>query len=169
MVADWAAAISAAVAAIGLVFAGWQLRILNQQARYERRVAQDGVVVSWRSKAAPDHAESNGMADWIYEIIAHNPSRLPIDDIKVEWRFGGQVQHVHYSGKVDSPTDVLVLGAAVLAGNQAQKWDRRLRIRYEDRARILHPAQATITFTNIDGVRTKNTWPRRPVELKNGN
>jgi hypothetical protein len=158
--ADWAAAVSAAVAAIGLIFGGWQLFLLNRQARYDRRVAESGVVVSWRSVEAPDHAAADGTADWVYEVTAHNPGRLPIDNVAVTWTFGRPVQRVHYSGRLGEPTRALSLGAPVLAGGQVHQWRRRIRFAYGERDETLHPAYAEISFTNIDGRDRRNRWPR---------
>ena len=158
--ADWAAAVSAAVAAIGLVFGGWQLFLLNRQARYERRVAERGVVVSWRAVEAPDHAEQDGTAVWLYEVMANNPGRLPIDNVEVTWYLGAPVQRVNYSGREDEAKTELTFGTPVLAGGEVRQWRRRLRFPYEDRDVVLHPAKATITFTTMDGRRMTNTWPR---------
>ncbi len=163
--ADWAAAISTAVAAVGLVSGGWQLLLLNRQARDDRRVAESGVVVSWRAIEAPDHAEDDGSADWVYELTAHNPSRLPIDHVQVWWCFGQPVRRVNYSGQVDEPTQRLSFGTAVLAGGESRQWRRRLRFGFDDRHEVLHPAYVEITFTTIDGRELTNRWPR-PRKVK---
>ncbi len=70
---EWAAVVSAIVAALGLVFAGRQLLLLNRQAAHDRRVAFDGVVVSWHALESPNHPDADGTAVWLYEITAHNP------------------------------------------------------------------------------------------------
>jgi hypothetical protein len=159
--ADWAGAVSAAVAAIGLVFGGWQLYLLNRQARYDRRVAETGVVVSWRAVEAPNHAGPDGQADWLYEVTAHNPGRLPIDHVQIWWCLGGPVRRVHVNGHVDEPSDRLSLGTPVLTGGEARPWRRKIRLPYEARDAVLHHMYAEITFTNIDGRQRTNRWPRR--------
>ena len=168
MVADWAGAVSAAVAAIGLVFGGWQLFLLNRQARYDRRVAETGVVVSWRAVEAPDQPGPDGLADWVYEVTAQNPGRLPIDNIQVWWCFGAPVQRVTYSGTVEPPTERLSLGTPVLAGGESRQWRRRLRFAHDNHDAVLHPLYAEITFTNIDGVQRTNRWPRRRADHPTG-
>src|SRR2546421_4056894 len=84
---DWAAVASALIAGIGLLFAGWQLMIMNRAAKLERTVARDGVVVSWRPIEAPRQPEPDGTAVWLYEIRLDNPGRLPVDNVRVEWHF----------------------------------------------------------------------------------
>jgi hypothetical protein len=160
VVADWAGAVSAAVAAIGLVFGGWQLFLLNRQARYDRRVAETGVVVSWRAVEAPDHGGDDGLADWVYEVSAQNPGRLPIDHVQVWWCFGAPVRRVTYSGRIEEPARRLSLATPVLAGGESRQWRRRLRFAYADHDAVLHPTYADITFTNIDGQQRTNRWPR---------
>jgi integrase len=48
LMSEWAAVASAALAAVGLFFAARQLLLLNRQAEHDRRVAHEGVAVSWR-------------------------------------------------------------------------------------------------------------------------
>jgi hypothetical protein len=158
--AEWAAAVSAAVAAIGLVFGGWQLFLLNRQARYDRRVAETGVVVSWRAVEAPDLPGADGLADWVYEVTAQNPGRLPIDHVEVSWWFGAPVRRVPYTGRVEEASDRLTLATPVLAGGESRPWRRRIRFPYDARDAVLHPMYAEITFTNIDGRQRTNRWPR---------
>jgi hypothetical protein len=158
--AEWAGAVSAAVAAIGLIFGGWQLFLLNRQARYDRRVAETGVVVSWRPVEAPDHAGEDGLADWVYEITAQNPGRLPIDHVHIWWCLGGPVRRVRYTGRVEEPSDRHSLATPVLPGGESRQWRRRVRFPFDDRDAILHPMYAEITFTNIDGRERTNRWPR---------
>jgi hypothetical protein len=148
------------VAAIGLVFGGWQLFLLNRQARYDRRVAETGVVVSWRAVEAPDRAGDDGLADWVYEVTAQNPGRLPIDHVQVWWCFGAPVQRITYSGRTEEPTRRLSLATPVLAGGESRQWRRRLRFAYADHDTVLHPMYAEISFTNIDGRDRTNRWPR---------
>jgi hypothetical protein len=166
--AEWAGAVSAAVAAIGLVFGGWQLFLLNRQARYDRRVAETGVVVSWRALEAPDQAGTDGEADWLYEVTAQNPGRLPIDQVQIWWCFGALVRRVTYSGLVEAPSDRLSLGTPVLAGGEARQWRRKIRFPYDARDAVLHSMYAEITFTNIDGQQRTNRWPRAATRAGGG-
>jgi hypothetical protein len=124
--ADWAGVVSAAVAAIGLLFGAWQLYLLNRQARYDRRVAETGVVVSWRAVEAPDHGGPDGLADWVYEVTAQNPGRLPIDHVEITWHFGDPVRRVHYSGRLDEPAEQLLMATPVLPGGESRRWNRRI-------------------------------------------
>jgi hypothetical protein len=157
---DWAAVVSALIAAVGLVFAGWQLLLLNRQARYERRVAYEGVVVSWRALEAPQHPDSDGSAIWLYEVTAQNPGRLPIDHVEVRLVFPCEVRRVHYNGVLDAPVTELTMTSPVLAGGGARAWSRRLRIdfaHHDDLDRTL----AEITFVDIDNRPHANCWPRK--------
>lgn len=45
---DWIATASGLAAAIGLLFTGYQVWLLNRQARHDRRVVLGGVAVAWR-------------------------------------------------------------------------------------------------------------------------
>jgi hypothetical protein len=118
------------------------------------------VVVSWRAVEAPDHPGADGLADWVYEVTAQNPGRLPIDHVQVLWWFGAPVQRVHYSGRVEEASDRLSLATPVLAGGESRPWRRRIRFYYDGRDAVLHPMYAEITFTNIDGRQRTNRWPR---------
>jgi hypothetical protein len=159
MGADWAAAVSASVAAVGLIFGAWQVYLLNRQARYDRRVAEKGVAVSWRPEQAPARADADGTAIWRYTITARNPGRLPIDDVSVEWRFATDVQRLRYDGTVHDPTRMLLLTTPVLAGGEARVWHRHIRLPYSERHELRH-TYAEIAFTNIDDRRLTNRWPR---------
>ncbi|WP_155387624.1 hypothetical protein [Catellatospora paridis] len=158
--AEWAGVVSAAVAAVGLLFGGWQLFLLNRQARYDRRVAETGVVVSWRAVEAPDRGGDDGLAYWVYEVTAQNPGRLPIDHVKILWSFGAPVRRVHNTGRIDDPALHLALVTPVLAGGESRQWRRRIRFTYADQDAVLHPMYAEITFMNIDGQIRTNRWPR---------
>ena len=161
-VADWSATASAVAAAIALFLTWRQLRLLNRQAAAERRVALDGVAVSWRAVEAPDHPEEDGSAEWLYEIAVHNPGRLPIDDIHIRWVFPCEVRRVRYSGTLGPPVCELVLRTPVLAGGDARVWKRRLRIDFGQR-RILRKTFAEVSFGHLadEAGRHRNRWPRR--------
>src|SRR5688572_10209386 len=112
---EWAAIVSTLIAGLGLFFAGGQLLVMNRTAAMERRVARDGVVVSWRPTDAPRVAEADGSAAWHYLIEVYNPGRLPIVDVRVEWHFQCPVQR-RRSGHLESSTKLLELSTPVLAG-----------------------------------------------------
>jgi len=157
---DLVAIASASIAAVGLFFAGWQLLLLNRNATYERRVAYDGVVVSWRPVEAPDHPNHDGAAEWLYELTVNNPGRLPIDHVVVRWVFPCLVQRVRGSGVLDAPVAELTLGTPVLAGGNSRKWRRRVRIDFGQRG-TLPDTFAKIRYMDIDGNEHCNRWPRR--------
>jgi hypothetical protein len=159
--AEWAGIASALVAAVGLVFAGWQLLLLNRQARYDRRVAYDGVVVSWRPVEAPDQPDANGWCVWLFEVTVHNPGRLPIDNVEIRWYPATEVCRVRYHGGKDAPTSCLPMDASVLAGGQARTWERRITLPFANKG-ALDDMYATVTYTTIDNDRRTNRWPRVP-------
>jgi len=156
---DWAAVGSAVFAAVGLLFAGWQLLLLNRQADHDRRVALEGVVVSWRPLESPDHADDDDDAQWRYEIAAHNPGRLPIDNVQIRLVFPCDLRRVHYSGRFDQPAPELTLATPVLAGGDRRLWNRRLRIAYNQKDHLT-ATYAEISFRDIDNGEHTNRWPR---------
>jgi hypothetical protein len=158
-VSDWAAVASALFAAIGLIFAGRQLLLGNQQVKEDRRLGIDGVVVSWRATGAPAAADDNGFADWTYEVTVGNPGRLPIDHVEIRWIFPCLVRRLHYNGASDPPSTELHLGTPVLPGGDRRQWTRWLRINFEE-ATALPATYAEVTFTDIEGRRRTNRWPR---------
>jgi hypothetical protein len=96
---DWLAATSSLIAAIGLVFTGYQVWVLNRQTRLDRRVVIDGVAVAWRPIEAPSRAERpDGTSAWLYELTVVNPGRLPIDDVHVHWVFPCDVVRLRHDG-----------------------------------------------------------------------
>lgn len=78
VVAGVAAAVSAAV---GLIFAGRQLRIANKQHGIDQRVAHAGVAVSWHAVEGAVRAGADGLAQWLYVIAVRNPGKLPIQNV----------------------------------------------------------------------------------------
>lgn len=153
------AAASEVIPVAGLFFTAWQLRILNGQARHDRRVALDGVVVSWLAVQAPDHADADGTGQWLYEFAAHNPGTLPIDNVVVRWHFPCEVERIRYSGRRGAPTRTLTFRAPVIPGGEHRAWKRRLRIAFACAA-DLKSTYAEISFVDIDGKPHKNRWPR---------
>lgn len=94
---------STLIAGIGLLFAGAQLLVMNRSAAMDRRIALEGVVVSWRPVEAPRGPEEDGTAAWLYEIRVHNPGRMPVDDVQVDWHFQCDVRR-RRSGALEPPT-----------------------------------------------------------------
>ena len=156
---EWAAAASTLIAAVGLLFAGWQLMIMNRAAAMERRVAREGVVVSWRPLEAPHEAGPDGSAVWLYEIRVHNPGRLPVDDVRVDWHFRCPVQR-RRSGVLDPATNVLQLFTPVLPGGDHRRWERRLVINFAEAESALADTFAEVYFVDVERRSKTNRWPR---------
>jgi hypothetical protein len=150
---------STLIAGLALVFAGWQLLILNRQARYERRVAYDGVVVAWQPTEAPHRPHDDGNARWTYQITASNPGRLPIDRVNVKWVFPRVVQRRHRSGNLDGPSNELILTTPVLAGGATRTWNREIQMPFANHP-LLQETYAEIEYVDIDGITHRNRWPR---------
>lgn len=159
MVSEWAAVVSALIAGIGLLFAGRQLHIMNRAAALERRVSREGVVVLWRPIEAPHEPSPDGTAVWLYEVQVHNPGRLPVDDLRVDWHFTCPVQR-RRSGVLDPATTRLQLFTPVLAGNDKRRWKRRLVMNYADAKAALPETFAEVHFVDIEGRPQTNRWPR---------
>lgn len=155
----WAAVASALLAAVGLIFAGRQLLLGNQQAKEDRRLGIDGVAVSWRPTDAPARAQDDGYAFWKYEITVVNPGRFAIDHVQVRWVFPCEVVRFHQGGLSDEPTYELPLSTPVIIGGRENRWNRVLRINFEE-AKALTETFAEVTFTDIEGRQRKNRWPR---------
>jgi hypothetical protein len=165
-VAERIAMASGIIAAIALLFTGYQVWLLNRQFRYERRVVVDGVAVSWRPVEAPSRAErDDGTSKWVYEVMLVNPGRLPIDDVQIRWTFPCGVVRVRHDGILDEPTTVLMLSAPVLVGGGQRSWRRHLLIDYS-RKHDLIETYADVTFNDIDGLRRSNRWPRARRQMQ---
>jgi len=156
---EWAAVASTLIAGVGLLFAGWQLMIMNRAAALERRVARDGVVVSWRPVEAPRAAEPDGTAVWLYELRMHNPGRLPVDNVRVDWHFPCPVQR-RRAGVLEPATNTLILATPVLAGGDERRWERRLVMNYAVAEATLPNTFAEVHFVDIEGRSRTNRWPR---------
>ena len=156
---SWSAVAAALFAGIGLVFAGIQLLLSRRLDSNERRIALEGVAVTWRAREHPDHADADGTAEWLYEITLHNPARLPIERIQVRMHFPCPVRRVHYSRRVDEATQTLTLQYPVLAGLAKETWRRRLRIDFAADSELFK-TWAEITFHDVEGVEHANRWPR---------
>ncbi|MEV0134851.1 hypothetical protein AB0H83_41140 [Dactylosporangium sp. NPDC050688] len=159
---DWIATASGMAAAIGLLFTGYQVWLLNRQARHDRRVMLDGVAVSWRPVEAPSRVErADGTSKWLYEIVLVNPGRLPIDDVHVRLQFPCDVLRLRHDGVMDSRTDTLTLSAPVVVGGGERTWRRHLLIDYSKKGDLI-TTYAEVSFNDIDGRRRTNRWPRAP-------
>lgn len=156
---DLFAGISASLAGVGLLFTGWQLKLLRGQEGREREIALNGVVVSWWAKEAPDQSEADGLAQWVYEIAVDNPGRLPIDEIEVHWFFPCEVRRIRYTGRLSEPTRTLTLRAPVLAGGARKAWTRRLQMNFSE-AHNLRSVHAQISFRDFENKPHENRWPR---------
>jgi hypothetical protein len=142
------------------MFAGYQVWLLNRQARNDRRVVLEGVAVSWRPVEAPSRAERpDGRSKWLYEVVVVNPGRLPIDDVHVRWTFPCEVVRVRHDGITDEPTKMLRLSAPVLVGGGERAWRRHLLIDYDNKDKLIE-IHAEVAFNDIEGRRRTNRWPR---------
>jgi hypothetical protein len=158
--ADWIALASSIAAAIGLLFTGYQVRLLNRQARHDRRVVLDGVAVSWRPVEAPSRQErEDGKSKWVYEVVLANPGRLPIDDVRIRWRFPCEVVRLRHGGITDPPRHTLTLLAPVVIGGGERTWRRHLLIDYTQKNDLIE-TYAEVTFNDVDGHERTNRWPR---------
>ena len=122
---DWTATASAVVAGVGLIFTGAQLRLTRRDALAEQRLAIEGVAVSWEAREAPNHAEPDGLAEWLYEIRVNNPGRFPIDNVSVRMYLPIPVRRVRYSGRRGDETTRLRFDHPVLAGGARRAWKRK--------------------------------------------
>jgi hypothetical protein len=156
-VTDWTATSSALFAGVGLVFAGQQFLLGNRQAREDRRLGLEGVVVSWRALQAPASAEHDGSAVWTYEITLTNPGKFAIDHVNVTWVFPCPVQRLRYDGGADAPSRDLRLATPVLPGGGTSTWKRSLRISFDQN---LASTYAAVAFNDIHGQQRTNRWPR---------
>src|SRR5215813_4627893 len=134
---EWATVASTLIAGIGLLFAGAQLLVMNRSTAMDRRIALEGVVVSWRPIEAPRRAEAeDGTAAWLYEIRVHNPGRMPVDDVLVDWHFQCDVTR-RRSGSLEPSTRHLRLTCPVLPGGREHLWSRRLVMNYNEAEAVL--------------------------------
>jgi hypothetical protein len=156
---EWAAVVSTLIAGLGLLFAGGQLMVMNRTAAMERRVAREGVVVSWRPINAPRQAEPDGSAVWLYEVQVHSPGRMPVDDVRVDWHFPCPVRR-RRAGVVGPATKHLRLVTPVLPGGEKRCWERRLVMNFAEAEVALPSTYAEVHFVDIDGQSRTNRWPR---------
>ena len=157
---EWIALGTAIISALGLLFAGQQVRQGNRQAREDRRLGLDGVVVYWRPTSAPAAASADGTAIWKYAITIANPGKFAIDHVSVQWTFDCDVQRVRSNGSLDPSTRQLALTLPVLPGGGDHTWDRTLRINFADATATLPATSAHVQFRDLTGVERENRWPR---------
>ncbi|MPY80263.1 MAG: hypothetical protein GEV04_17745 [Actinophytocola sp.] len=161
IIAAAAAAVSSLFAGIGLIFAGWQLRIAHKQHEVERRVAYEGVAVSWLPLEAPAKPDADGTALWLYQITVQNPGKLPIQNVAVQVTFPVEVVRIRYDGSRDRPVRTLTMNHPVLGGGESRVWRRRLRIAFAARDK-LKETYAHVRFHDVDGEPHSNSWPDGP-------
>jgi hypothetical protein len=165
MVAYVASIVSSAATCAALIFAGLEFRRSRREDQRNRRVAIEGVAVSWRPPEVPKSPHNAaGEATWDYEFTAYNPGELPISDVKVEIHFALPVTRIRYDGTLDAPTQTLVLvGAPVLAGHGSREWHRRLVMNYEKAYDALRQTRAEISFADPEdsSKRHINRWPKQ--------
>jgi hypothetical protein len=159
-VGEWAAVATTLIAGVGLLFAGGQLMVMNRAAAMERRVARDGVVVSWQPIEAPREAEADGTGVWLYDIRVHNPGRMPVDDVRVDWHFESPVQR-RRGGVLAPPTTHLQLVTPILPGGGERRWERRLVMNFDEAEASLPRTYAQVHFVDIEGRSHTNRWPRQ--------
>lgn len=157
--ADWAAVISSAIAAIALLFTGYQLLLTRRQDDERRRIATEGVSVSWQVLEAPDRPSGPGDASWLYRITIQNPGYLPIDNVVAKIRLTSAVRRIRYSGRVAEPTEVLTFRTAVLPPGGVHEWRRRLQLPLNAGA-PLRNAEATVEYRDMEMQTRSATWPR---------
>jgi hypothetical protein len=144
---------------VGRVLAGWQVRVMIRTLAMDRRVARESVVVSWRPIDVPRERQPGGSGVWVYEVRVHNPGRLPIDEVRVDWLFARPVQ-LSRSGVLEPPTTLLELFTPVLLGGHQHRWERRLVIGDAEAEGTLRNAFARVHFVDVEGNAQTNYWPR---------
>lgn len=162
-VATWVSGLATSVA-VG--FAAVQVSLLRRDAYQRQRVELEGVAVSWLAREVPTGPDPDGYSEALYCVTAHNPGRLPITDVVVAVTVPCDVQRVHYDGSLEAPKRGLRLDTPVIAGGGERLWERRLKIRYDQRA-LLREMQALIEFSSLlDHERHRNAWGRPPRQPK---
>ena len=158
--------VSALVAAAGLGFSGWQLRMLVKDRELDRRLGVEGVCLSWRATVAPNQADvdADGMAEWLYVFRLDNPGRFPISDVQARVTFGSSVSRIRHGGVVDEPSTVLALQHPVLPGGANLEWPpRRLRMRFNP-LQSRSGVWAEVSFLDSEGSSHRTRWPMVPRE-----
>src|SRR5690606_20397904 len=156
----WIALASALIAAVGLIFTGQQVMLLNRQPREDRQLALKGDVVYWRAESDPTSANEDGTGSWKNKITVSNTGKLPNDHVQMSWRFRCPVERVHGDGTVEAPTKEIKIFVPVLPGGVEHARNRWLRINYADAQRDLPHTYAEVVFRDVTGTRRVNRWPR---------
>jgi hypothetical protein len=116
--------------------------------------------VSWEPVEAPDHAESDGFAEWLYEVSVHNPGRFPIDNVIARLQLPIPVRRVRYSGRLGEETTTLTLRHPVLIGGDRRVWKRRIRAEF-DAGSELKRTYSEVSFRDARGLQHELRWPRQ--------
>lgn len=153
---------SALIAAAGLGFSGWQLRLIHLDREMERKLDLEGVCLSWRAVRAPNRGDidANGKAVWTYAFRLDNPGRFPISEIDARVVFPNPVTRIRHNGNADDPNVVLGLAHAVLPGGANFEWpDRRLEMPF-DGSPNRFDIRADVSFTDSEGLSHMTSWPK---------
>jgi hypothetical protein len=159
-VSDWAALISSIAAAIGLLFTGTQVWLARRQDQHNRRIATEGVSVSWQVVEAPDRPTGEGDAEWLYRIVIQNPGPLPVDEVTAIIKLADTVRRVRYTGRLGEPTTDLTFRAPVLSAGGQHEWKRRLQVPLAQGA-PLKGAVAQLDYRDMEMRQRSTTWPRQ--------
>lgn len=160
---DALAVFSALVAAGGLGFSGWQLRLLHVDRKAERDLEIAGVCLSWRAASAPHQADvdKDGNAVWQYVFAVTNPGRFPISNVTARVTFPDPVSRLRHNGLVDPAVRTLELAHPVLAGGSSFEWaPRTLRTKF-DPSPSRGDMVSEVTFTDAEGGTHATSWPAR--------
>src|SRR5690606_30797666 len=103
----------------------------------------------------------------LYDIRVHNPGRMPVDDIKIEWNLACPVQR-RRGGVLSPPVRQLVLVTPVLPGGGEHRWERRLVMDYAEAEKALPETYADVHFVDVEGHRHCNRWPRSQGRRRDG-
>ena len=89
----------------------------------------------------------------------HNPGRMPVDDVRVDWYFKCPVQR-RRDGVLDPSTTHLQLVQPVLLAGGERRWHRRLVMSYAEAEVALPDTYAEVHFVDVEGNSHTNRWPR---------
>jgi hypothetical protein len=133
-VTDALAVASTLIAAGGLFFSGWQLRLIHKERKKDRALGIEGSAChggpsrrrtrrTWTAKAK---------VTWTYAFKVDNPGRFPISDIAARVTFPTAVARIRHNDVLDKPDPVLTLAHPVLPGGGSHEWaHRRLSMFYD--------------------------------------
>jgi hypothetical protein len=156
-VATW---VSGVATAIAVGFAGIQLLAFRRDAAHQDQVELKGVAVSWRAKEVPTGPDLDGTSTALYTFTVHNPGRMPITEVEVSITAPCELLRVHFDGSTEHLGEGFDLDTPVIAGGDKQSWDRRLRLRYDERQGMRELA-AKIKFVSLKSGETHtNIWGR---------